>query len=160
MVLQFERFDQPFLVMGSVPFILIGVAGILTLTGTNLSIIAFLGIITLVGIVVNNAIVLIEYTNLLRQEGAFSLKEAVLEGASTRLRPILMSSLTTILGVAPLAFRAGQGSEIYAPLGMAVFGGLITSSLITLVLIPLLYYRLEKSRERRHAGTLKEMIHE
>jgi len=160
MVLQFERFDQPFLVMGSVPFILIGVAGILTLTGTNLSIIAFLGIITLVGIVVNNAIVLIEYTNLLRQEGASSLKEAVLEGASTRLRPILMSSLTTILGVAPLAFRAGQGSEIYAPLGMAVFGGLITSSLITLVLIPLLYYRLEKSRERRQAGTLKEMIHE
>ncbi|MFW5729680.1 MAG: efflux RND transporter permease subunit, partial [Spirochaetota bacterium] len=106
MVIQFERFDQPFMVMGAVPFILIGVVLMLLLTGTNLSIVTLLGIIALVGIVVNNAIVLIDYTNLLRVDYGVELRRAVVEGAATRLRPILMTTLTTLLGVAPLAFRA------------------------------------------------------
>lgn len=149
MVIQFERFDQPFMVMGAVPFILIGVVLLLLITGTNLSIVTLLGIIALVGIVVNNAIVLIDYTNLLRVSYGYELQEAVVEGAATRLRPILMTTLTTLLGVAPLAFRAGQGSEIYSPLGTAVFGGLITSSFITLFIIPVIYYHVEKWRENR-----------
>jgi len=154
MVIQFERFDQPFMVMGAVPFILIGVVAMLLLTGTNLSIVTFLGIIALVGIVVNNAIVLIDYSNLLRVSYGKPLEQAVVEGATTRLRPILMTTLTTLLGVAPLAFRAGQGSEIYAPLGTAVFGGLLTSSFITLFIIPVVYYHLERFRRRRSAKGL------
>ena len=149
MVIQFERFDQPFMVMGAVPFILIGVVLLLLLTETNLSIVTLLGVIALVGIVVNNAIVLIDYTNLLRVDYGVELRRAVIEGATTRLRPILMTTLTTLLGVAPLAFRAGQGSEIYAPLGTAVFGGLLTSSFITLFLIPVVYYHVERFRHRR-----------
>lgn len=163
MVIQFERFDQPFMVMGAVPFILIGVVLMLLLTGTNLSIVTMLGIIALVGIVVNNAIVLIDYTNLLRVDYGRPLEEAVIDGATTRLRPILMTTLTTLLGVAPLAFRAGQGSEIYSPLGTAVFGGLITSSFITLFIIPVIYYQVERLRLRHGhpvAGTEKEEEYE
>jgi HAE1 family hydrophobic/amphiphilic exporter-1 len=159
MVIQFERFDQPFMVMGAIPFILIGVVAMLLITGTNLSIVTLLGVIALVGIVVNNAIVLIDYTNLLRVDYGRPLEEAVVEGAATRLRPILMTTLTTLLGVAPLAFRAGQGSEIYAPLGTAVFGGLLTSSFITLFIIPVVYYHVELLRRRR-AGRRAEGDHE
>jgi len=146
MVIQFERFTQPLIVMASIPFCLIGVVFGLLLFGSTLSIVAFLGIIALGGIVVNNSIVLIDYVNMLRTEEEMPLKKAVIQGASQRLRPILMTTLTTFFGVLPLAFSRGEGAEVYASLGQAIAGGLITSTLITLLLVPVLYYLLEKRK--------------
>ena len=147
MVIQFERFTQPLIIMASIPFCLIGVIFGLKIFGSNLSLISFLALISLGGIVVNNAIVLIDYINLLRTEKGYSLRKAIIEGGSSRIQPILMTTLTTMLGVIPMATGTGEGSGMYAPLGQAIFGGLITSTLITLILIPILYYIVEKRRE-------------
>ncbi|TFG59368.1 MAG: efflux RND transporter permease subunit, partial [Spirochaetales bacterium] len=149
MVIQFERFAQPLIVMAAIPFTLIGIVGGLLAFGSTLSIIAFMGVIALFGIVVNNAIVLIDYTNLLRKEKGYDLLQAVIQGGSTRLKPILMTTLTTVLGIVPMALSRREGAELYAPLGQAIAGGLITSTLITLFLVPVLYYMLESSLERR-----------
>jgi HAE1 family hydrophobic/amphiphilic exporter-1 len=149
MVIQFERYTQPLIVMASVPFCIIGVAGGLLLFGSGLSIVAFLGTTALAGIVVNNAIVMIDYINLLRKRDSMDLKEAVLAGSSSRLKPILMTTLTTVLGVIPMAIGLGEGSAIYGPLGQTIAGGLITSTFITLFIIPILYYRLERRKEKR-----------
>jgi HAE1 family hydrophobic/amphiphilic exporter-1 len=144
MVIQFERFMQPLIIMAAIPFCMIGVALGLYLFGSGLSIIAMLAIIALGGTVVNNAIVLVDYTNQLRRDYGMERRAAVIQGAGARLRPILMTALTTIFGVLPMALAAGNGSEVYAPLGQAIFGGLISSTLITLVIVPLLYDTLEK----------------
>ncbi|MBI9100531.1 MAG: efflux RND transporter permease subunit, partial [Spirochaetaceae bacterium] len=146
MVIQFERYTQPLIVMASVPFCIIGVAGGLLIFGSGLSIVAFLGTIALAGIVVNNAIVMIDYINMLRDRDGMALKEAVLTGSSSRLKPILMTTLTTVLGVIPMAIGMGEGSAMYGPLGQTIAGGLLTSTFITLFIIPILYYRLEKRR--------------
>jgi HAE1 family hydrophobic/amphiphilic exporter-1 len=143
MVIQFERFMQPLIIMSSIPFCLIGVVLGLYAFGSALSIIAMLALIALGGTVVNNAIVLVDYTNQLRLNRGLTLREAVLVGAADRLRPILMTALTTIFGVLPMALAKGNGSEVYAPLGQAIFGGLLSSTVITLVLIPMLYESLE-----------------
>jgi len=153
MVIQFEKFRQPLIVMAAVPFILAGMALSLLLMGSTLTIVAFLGGITLGGIVVNNAIVMIDYINMLRFRDGLPLNQAVMKGASSRLKPILMATLTTVLGIIPMALGLGEGSEIYAPLGQTIAGGLLTSTLITLFLIPLLYTlvegRVEKRMEKR-----------
>jgi len=148
MVIQFERYTQPLIVMASVPFCIIGVAGGLLIFGSGLSIVAFLGTIALGGIVVNNAIVMIDYINMLRDRDGMLLKEAVLAGSSSRLKPILMTTLTTVLGVIPMAIGMGEGSAMYGPLGQTIAGGLLTSTFITLFIIPILYYRLESGREK------------
>ena len=148
MVIQFERFIQPLIIMASIPFCLIGVVASLRAFGSTISLIPFLGIIALAGIVVNNAIVLVDYTNFLRREKKMPLMEAILEGGSSRIQPILMTTFTTMLGVLPMALGGGEGSDIYAPLGQAIFGGLITSTLITLIMIPVLYYLIERRQER------------
>lgn len=144
MVIQFERFMQPLIIMAAIPFCLIGVVLGLYLFGSGLSIIAMLAIIALGGTVVNNAIVLVDYTNLLRKNTGMDCRDAVLEGAGNRLRPILMTAMTTIFGVLPMALAAGNGSEVYAPLGQAIFGGLISSTVITLIIVPILYETLER----------------
>lgn len=146
MVIQFERYMQPLIIMAAIPFCLIGVVLGLYLFNSSLSIIAMLALITLGGTVVNNAIVLVDYTNMLRRDYGMSLETAILEAAGNRFRPILMTALTTILGVLPMALAAGNGSEVYAPLGQAIFGGMITSTIITLVIVPLLYDLLEKRK--------------
>jgi len=151
MVIQFERFLQPLIIMASIPFTLVGIAGSLFLFGSDISIIAFLGIIALGGVVVNNAIVLLDAMNRLRDEEGYPLREAVLEGARSRLKPVLMTTLTTVLGVTPMAFGTGAAAELYAPLGQVIFGGLITSTAITLVLIPLIYYTVEGIKNRTGA---------
>lgn len=155
MVIQFEQFLQPLIVMASIPFTLIGVISSLLFFNSTLSIVSFMGIIALSGMVVNNAIVLIDYINLLRQRDEMDLVDAILEGGSTRLKPILMTTLTTILGIIPMAVGAGEGAELYAPLGQAIGGGLITSTLITLFLIPVLYYILE-----HHVSQVKKKLEE
>ncbi|MDR1898436.1 MAG: efflux RND transporter permease subunit [Treponema sp.] len=149
MAIQFERFTQPLLIMSSVPFTLIGISGGLLVFGSSLNIVSIMGIVALAGIVVNNAIVLIDYTNLLRDHYRMPLEEAILTGACSRLRPILMTTLTTLLGVFPLAVGMGEGSEIYAPLGRSIFGGLFSSTFITLFFIPVVYQILETRKEKR-----------
>ena len=149
MASQFEDFVIPLIVMASVPFAAIGLVGALLLTNTTFSILAFAGGIMLVGIVVNNAIVLIDYMGTLRSRG-LSLSDAIRKGGRTRLKPILMTSLTTIIGLIPMSLGLGAGSELRTPLGRAIVGGLITSTLITLVLVPVLYHLVE--------GTIKPYL--
>ena len=140
---QFERFLDPFVVMFSVPLALIGVLPTLVFTGTTVNIQSVMGVVMLIGIVVNNAIVLVDYINLMRREHELPLKEAVAEAGRLRLRPILMTTLTTILGLVPLALGLGAGAEIQAALARVVIGGLLASTLVTLVLIPAAYVSLE-----------------
>ncbi len=148
MASQFESLFDPLIVMFSVPFAVVGVVLILFLTGTPLTTQAFMGLIMLGGIVVNNAIVLVTYINLLREQG-HGLDEAIVEGCRSRLRPIVMTAGSTILGLVPLALEFGEGSEVQAPLARAVIGGLLVSTLVTLVLIPTLYRWAHRWRARR-----------
>lgn len=141
---QFERFFDPLIVMFSVPLALIGVVPTLLLTGTTINMQSLMGIIMLIGIVVNNAIVLIDYINLMRRDRGMSVREAVLVSGRLRLRPILMTTLTTILGLLPLSFGFGTGAEIQASLARVVIGGLAASTLVTLVFIPVVYVSMEK----------------
>ncbi|WP_263818610.1 efflux RND transporter permease subunit [Salinibacter sp.] len=140
---QFERFLDPFVVMFSVPLVLIGVLPTLVLTGTTVNIQSVMGLVMLIGIVVNNAIVLVDYINLMRRGHGMDLLPAVAEAGRLRLRPILMTTLTTVLGLVPLALGIGAGAEIQAALARVVIGGLLASTLITLVLIPTAYVSLE-----------------
>ncbi|HNT36342.1 MAG TPA: efflux RND transporter permease subunit, partial [bacterium] len=135
---QFESFTQPFIIMTTVPLSMAGVYLVLFMTGVSMSIPAYVGVIMLAGIVVNNAILLVDYINVLRARG-YGLVEAAVESSKTRLRPVLMTTLTTVLGMAPMALGLGSGSEFYRPLALAVIGGLGLSTLFTLVLSPVLY---------------------
>lgn len=138
MAAQFESFLDPFIVMFSVPFAFTGVAFGLFFGGITLSVISFLGLVMLSGIVVNNAIVLVTYIKILRKRG-LSMYEAVTSGGANRLRPVLMTTITTLAGMLPLALSRGEGSEIWRPLGISMIGGLTLSTFITLVLVPVLY---------------------
>jgi len=139
MAAQFERFLDPLIVMFSVPVAIVGVIPIMLLTGTTFNMQSIMGLIMLIGIVVNNAIVLVDYINLMRRDKNLSVFEAVVQSGKLRLRPILMTSLTTVLGLLPLSFGWGAGGEIQAALARVVIGGLTASTLITLVLIPVVY---------------------
>lgn len=139
MAAQFERFLDPLIVMVTVPLAFIGVVPTLLLTGTSLNMQSLMGVVMLIGIVVNNAIVLVDYINLMRREQNLDIREAVVQSGRLRLRPILMTTCTTVLGMLPLAFGGGAGGEIQAALARAVIGGLTVSTLITLVLIPAVY---------------------
>lgn len=149
MACQFESFLHPLIVMFSVPLAGIGVVLMLFLTNTTLNMQSFIGCVMLAGIVVNNAILLVDTANLLRERDGLPLGKAVRETGRRRLRPILMTTLTTVLGLIPLAIGGGDGGEAQAPLARAVVGGLTSSTLITLFFIPALYASLEGFRERR-----------
>ena len=138
MAAQFESFWQPFIIMATVPLSIIGVLAALFVTGSSVNVVAILGVIMLGGIVVNNGIVLIDYLNLLRSRGK-SVEEAVVEASKARLRPILMTALTTILGLVPMALAFGEGSELRSPLAISVIGGLFIATFLTLLVIPALY---------------------
>lgn len=135
---EFEDFVDPFIIMFSVPFAFVGVIWAFAVTATPLNLMSFIGVIMLMGIVVKNAIVLVDYTKQLRARG-MGLNEAVVTGGKTRLRPVLMTSLTTIFGMVPLALSRGEGSEVWNALGITVIGGLLVSGLVTLILVPLVY---------------------
>ena len=138
MAAQFESLTYPFIIMFSVPFALSGVLLALYLTGTTMNIMSILGAIMLIGIVVKNGIVLIDYTMLLRGRG-LGIIPATVRAARSRLRPILMTTLTTILGMVPLAISQGVGAEMWRPLGIAVIGGLTISTIMTLTYTPVMY---------------------
>ncbi|OGS34251.1 MAG: hypothetical protein A2293_13790 [Elusimicrobia bacterium RIFOXYB2_FULL_49_7] len=150
MAAQFESFRDPFIIMFSVPFAVVGVLWGLFLTGQTLNVASFIGMVMLVGIVVNNAIVFIDYTIHLRHKN-MPVKDALMEAARVRLRPILMTTLTTIGGMLPLVLSRGQGSETWRPLAVAVIGGLTVSTLVTLVLVPVLYDLFEDKLKRTAA---------
>lgn len=161
MAAQFESLLHPFTIMFSLPLAFTGSALGLVLTGRALSVPAFIGVIMLAGIVVNNAIVLVDYINVLRGRGVDRL-EAILKAGPTRLRPILMTTLTTILGLIPLALGIGEGAEVQAPLATVVIGGLTTSTALTLVIIPVIYTLFDdlsiKLRKKKYRTEIKKEL--
>lgn len=149
---QFESLTYPFIIILTVPFAFVGSLLFLSITRQPLGIMGFVGLIMLVGMVVKNAIVLIDYINLNRERG-MSIITAVIHGGRSRLRPVLMTTLTTILGMIPMAIGTGQGSEMWQPLGVSIIGGMTFSTIITLVLIPVLYSIMggrQVKRTRKH----------
>ena len=151
MASQFESMKMPFIIMFSIPFAFTGVMLAHLITGTTMSVISMVGGVMLVGIVVKNAIVLVDYINLMRERG-LALEEAIVVSGQSRLRPVLMTSLTTILGMLPLAMSTGSGSEIWSPMGIAVIGGLIFSTIVTLIVVPVMYHIiLRRSDQRKKA---------
>ena len=138
MASQFESLKMPLVIMFSIPFAFSGVAIGLFVTHTALSVISAIGAVMLIGIVVKNAIVLVDFINLMRDRG-YDLYEAIAISGRSRLRPVIMTSATTILGMLPLAMSSGTGSELWSPMGIAVIGGLIFSTFVTLILVPVVY---------------------
>ncbi len=143
MASQFESLLHPFIILFTIPLALIGAILALYITNTTISVVVFIGLILLAGIVVNNAIVLIDLINQLRERG-MEKTEAIMEGGKSRLRPILMTTLTTTLGLLPLAIGFGDGAELRAPMGITVIGGLLVSTLLTLVVIPVMYSLMDR----------------
>ncbi|MBO5708720.1 MAG: efflux RND transporter permease subunit [Bacteroidales bacterium] len=150
MASQFESFMSPFVIMFSIPFAFVGVLLGLTVSGTPLGVMGLIGVLILMGVVVKNGIVLIDYT-ILQQERGKSVNEACVIAANSRLRPILMTTLTTVLGMLPMAMGKGEGSEMWRSLGMVVAWGLSISTLVTLVIIPTVYASMASWQERRRA---------
>ncbi len=150
MATQFESLVYPFIIMFTIPFAMSGVFIALWMTSTPLSLIALIGAIMLVGIVTKNGIVMVDYMNLLVERGAH-VSDAVIEGGKSRLRPVLMTSLTTILGMVPMAMGIGEGSEMWQPMGISVVGGLLMSTILTLFIVPALYAMLQGRKERKAA---------
>jgi HAE1 family hydrophobic/amphiphilic exporter-1 len=147
---QFASFLQPVAIMASLPFSLIGVFLALLLTGTTLNLFSMIGFIMLMGLVTKNAILLVDFANRARRAGA-SLHDALLRAGQVRLRPILMTTAAMLGGMTPLALGLGEGGETQAPMGRAIMGGVITSTLLTLVVVPVLYTYLDAWAERRKA---------
>lgn len=147
MASQFESLKMPFIIMFSIPFAFSGVAVALFLTGTSLNLISAIGAVMLIGIVVKNAIVLVDFINLMLERG-HELYDAIALSGRSRLRPVIMTSATTILGMLPLAISTGSGSELWRPMGIAVIGGLVFSTVVTLVLVPVIYAIFAKRGER------------
>jgi hydrophobic/amphiphilic exporter-1 (mainly G- bacteria), HAE1 family len=153
MACQFESLRDPLVVMFAVPFAAIGVILMLFLTGTTLNLQSFIGCIMLSGIVVNNAILLVDHTNLLRRRDGLPLKQAITEAGRRRLRPILMTALTTSLALVPLAIGLGEGGEAQAPMARAVIGGLLSATFITLILVPVVYSVVERGKPGHSTAT-------
>ena len=154
MVAQFESFKDPLIIFLAMPMMLIGIFAVFSLTGTTMSMIAFMGIILLVGIVVNNGIVLVDHARLLRRRG-MGVVEAAVESGRSRLKPVLMTSLTTILAMTPMAFFPGEGGQMMQPMGLAVVGGLSTAMIGTLVMVPV-FYTIAHRRERDDYRTRRQ----
>lgn len=158
MASQFESLKMPLIIMLSIPFAFSGVAVALFISGASLSLIAAIGAVMLIGIVVKNAIVLVDFINLTRDRGV-ELYEAVIISGRSRLRPVLMTSATTILGMLPLAINPGEGSELWSPMGIAVIGGLVFSTMVTLILVPVGYVLMARrgERDKKHKIAYRDM---
>jgi len=154
MAAQFESLREPFIIMFSVPFAITGVFISLYVTGSTLNMISGIAIVMLVGIAVKNSIVLVDFINLLVSRGR-TVSQAILEGGKSRLRPILMTSFTTLLGMLPMALSKGEGSEIWRPLGISIVGGLLFSMLISLVIVPIIYALFANARIKRERKKLQ-----
>ena len=157
MASQFESFSKPAIIMFTVPFALSGVILALWMTGVSLDMIGALGIVLLVGIVVKNGIVLVDYINLMRERG-HDLNEAIQMSGQSRLRPVLMTAFTTILGMVPMAVSQGEGAEMWRPLGIVVIGGLTISTFLTLYIVPVIYGAMSKKGERDKIKKVREQF--
>jgi hydrophobic/amphiphilic exporter-1 (mainly G- bacteria), HAE1 family len=157
MASQFESYAKPFVIMFAIPFAISGAAIALFITGTVMSMIAALGLIMLVGIVVKNGIVLVDFINLMRDRG-LELNEALEVAGKSRLRPVLMTSLTAILGMFPMALGIGEGSEVWAPMGVTIIGGMIFSTIVTLVIVPVLYAVFARHGERDKTNAVRKQF--
>ncbi|NIP58634.1 MAG: AcrB/AcrD/AcrF family protein, partial [Gemmatimonadetes bacterium] len=144
---QFESFVHPFTILLSVPLALVGAVGALWLAGAGLNTMSLIGVVILVGIVVNDAIVKVDFINQARARGA-AVRDAIMEAGSARLRPIIMTTVTTVLGLTPMALGIGRGADLRAPLAIAVIGGLITATALTLIVVPVAYALVEDARRR------------
>jgi len=154
MAAQYESFKNPLINLFTIPLMIIGVILIHVVTGQTLNMFSAIGLVMLVGLVVKNGIVMIDYTGLLQDRG-LSADQAALEAGVARLRPVLMTSLTAILGMIPLAFGHGEGSELVQPIGMTVIGGLSSATLMTLFFIPVMYSLFNRKKVR-----VQEVSHE
>ena len=155
MASQFESFSKPFIILFSIPFALSGAILALFITGQNIDMVGSLGIILLIGIVVKNGIVLVDYTNLMRERG-MNLNEAIAVSGQSRLRPVLMTAFTTILGMIPMATSKAEGSELWTTLGIIVIGGLLVSTIVTLIVVPVLYGIFERRGEAERKEKLRK----
>jgi multidrug efflux pump subunit AcrB len=155
LVAQFASFVDPFLIVLAVPTGLIGVIVTLAITGTTLNIQSLMGVVMLQGMVVSNSILIVDFANVLRSEGR-NLREAVVHACRIRLRPILMTSLATVVGLLPMAFKLETGSEAYAPLARAIIGGLLSSIVLTIFIVPAAYLLIYQRREARAAARAAE----
>ena len=156
MASQFESLLHPFVIMFTIPLALVGAVLALVLTGSSLSVVVFIGLILLVGIVVKNAIILIDKVNQLREAGV-AKREAILRGAESRLRPIVMTTLTALLGFLPLALASGAGAEVRSPMAITVIGGLAVSTLLTLLVIPVMYNLLDRRSDESYVARRKPL---
>lgn len=159
MASQFESFKDPFIILFTIPLSFIGVIFIYLITGTMLNIVSVVGMLVLVGTIVNNGIVLVDYTNLLRKRG-YALKEACIESARSRLRPILMSTLTTVTSLIPMAFFPGETGSMTQPIGLTVLGGMTFGSLMTLFVMPVIYFIFNRKGEEKRLAQLEEDLRE
>jgi HAE1 family hydrophobic/amphiphilic exporter-1 len=157
MASQFESLTEPFIIMFSIPFAFTGVFLGLFIFGSTINVISLIGAVMLIGIVVKNGIIMVDYTNLLVDRGN-SLKQAVVSAGRSRLRPVLMTSLTMILAMIPMIVTKGSGSEMWKPMAIAIFGGLTFSTMVTLVLIPTIYtiFGVGKMKRERKAALKKQ----
>ena len=155
MASQFESYRDPFIILFTIPLSFIGVIFIYLITHTMLNIVSVVGMLVLVGTIVNNGIVLVDYTNLLRKRG-YALKEACIEAARSRLRPILMSTLTTVTSLIPMAFFPGETGAMTQPIGLTVLGGMTFGSLMTLFVMPVIYFIFNKKGEDKRLAQLEE----
>jgi HAE1 family hydrophobic/amphiphilic exporter-1 len=159
MAAQFENLIHPLVILFTIPLAFFGTALLLGALGVSLSVVVFLGMIMLAGIVVNNAIVLVDYINVLRRRG-LGVVEAIVTAGKVRLRPILMTTATTVLGLLPMALGpllgGSEGAEIRTPMALAVIGGLVTSTLLTLVAIPVLYFLFDRLQARLTGRAVEE----
>jgi HAE1 family hydrophobic/amphiphilic exporter-1 len=146
----FESFRDPFIIIFTIPLSVIGIVMIYLITGTIFNALTLVGLLVLIGVITNNGIVLVDYTNLLRKRG-YSLHDACVEAAGNRLRPILMTTVSTVLGLVPMAFFPGEGSSLVGPIGKTVLGGLSFGTLMTLFLMPTMYYIFNKRSDERAA---------
>jgi len=146
----FESFRSPFIIILTIPLSVIGIVAIYLITNTIFNMLTAVGLLVLIGIITNNGIILVDYTNLLRKRG-YALNDAIIEAARSRLRPILMTTVTTVLGLVPMAFFPGEGTELVAPIGKTVLGGLSFGTLMTLFLMPVMYAIINKNSDKRAA---------
>ncbi|MBQ2125600.1 MAG: efflux RND transporter permease subunit, partial [Spirochaetales bacterium] len=156
MASQFESFSAPFIILSTMPLMIIGVVIVYLMSGEPFSAYTLIGLLVLVGVVVNTGIVLVDYMNLLIKRG-YSIFDACVEGGSSRLRPVLMSVLTTVLGMVPMAIDKGEGSELMRPIAQTMVGGLTTSTIFTLFLIPVLYSLLMEHKEKKAIKKQKKL---
>jgi HAE1 family hydrophobic/amphiphilic exporter-1 len=148
---QFESFVHPFTILLSVPLATVGAALALWAAGQGLNSMSLIGLVILVGIVVNDAIVKVDFINQMRRSG-LPLREAILEAGRVRLRPIIMTTVTTVLGLTPMALGLGRGADLRAPLAIAVIGGLISATALTLIVVPVAYDLLDEARRKTRAA--------